>query len=295
MTVPHASGLLAAKIGGCRHRARRLPPCEEWDMEKVGSLEYWNMRAETFGGSCGRNRYAESFLGRLGLGEGESVLDMGCATGTLAIPLARAGHPVMACDFSPRMIEGLMARAREEGVAVDAKVMAWEDDWDSFGVCPDCVDVAVASRSIARQDLRRCVDKLERVARRAVAITIPASPAPAFDPRLCAHLGRTVPRERLDAELFSLLCEKGRMPQVSYIPAARPMRFVDFDMALFELRKLAGEEPLGDGERALFEEYARRHFVLQGEGSDARYVLDYPLCVEWAFVTWNVGVSVRAD
>lgn len=266
-------------------------------MEKApsNSLEYWNMRAETFGRTCGKNRYVESFIEALGLDEGESVLDMGCATGTLAIPLAKAGHPVLACDFSPKMVERLEEGASAEGVRVDAKVMAWQDDWRSFGIDDGCVDVAVASRSIAAQDLGECLEKLEKAARRMAAVTVPATPVPACDPKLCSHLGREVPWRRHDAEAFSILCERGRLPRVSYISAPRPMRFEDWDVALFELRKMAGKKPLSPEEESMLDSYARSHFVLEGEGDGARYVLDYPLSVEWAFISWDVRVNVRGD
>lgn len=260
-----------------------------------GSLEYWNMRAETFGKACGKNRYAELFVEKLDLSGGESVFDMGCATGTLAIPLAQAGCQVTACDFSPKMIECLVARCAEEGVSVDAKVMAWEDDWDSFGIGENSFDVAIASRSIASQDLEACLSKLERIARERAAISVPATPVPAFDPKLCQALGRDVPRRRHDAEAFSALCERGRIPQVSYIPAPRPMGFADWGIAVFELRKLAGKEPLDERQERLFEEYAREHFERRSEDGVVRYVLDYPLTVQWAFISWDVRVSVGVE
>ena len=58
--------------------------------------------------------YARDFLELAELRPDERVLDMGCGAGTLAIPLARAEHPVLACDFSPRMLEVL-----REGIAYE--------------------------------------------------------------------------------------------------------------------------------------------------------------------------------
>lgn len=212
---------------------------------------------------------------------------MGCATGTLALPLARAGHEVVACDFSPNMIEILSARAAEEGLAIHTKLMAWEDDWESCGIAPRSIDVAVASRSISFTDIDAYLDKLEWVSRGKAAITVPGTAVPAYEPRLCAHLGREVPDRRLDVRAFAALAKKGRFPSVSYIPAPRPMRFDSFEAASAELRKMAGPDPLDEREERLFGEYAREHFKEVEEDGAVRYALDYDLTVQWAFICWT--------
>ena len=102
---------------------------------QMDSLEYWNMRAESFGGTNAQTHasgctkgYMPRFIELLALEDGQSVFDMGCATGTLAAPLAREGHSICARDFSPRMIDRLQQITRDENLPIDAAVMAWEDD-----------------------------------------------------------------------------------------------------------------------------------------------------------------------
>ena len=97
------------------------------------SREYWNERSKTFGKSSKRNLYVEQFIDKLKLKEGQRIFDMGCATGTLAIPLARAGHTVVACDFSPKMLEHLTQKISQDDLAIQTKLMAWQDDWSEFG------------------------------------------------------------------------------------------------------------------------------------------------------------------
>lgn len=84
---------------------------------KADDVAWWDRRAKHF-----RPRetspYAQAFLARAGVRPGESVLDMGCGSGTLAVPLAQSGCQVIAADFSPRMLEELVGAARALGVTV---------------------------------------------------------------------------------------------------------------------------------------------------------------------------------
>ena len=70
--------------------------------------------------TLGRERaFRERLLEPVGLQPGESVLDVGCGTGTLAIVAARrAGADVHGVDASPEMVERARAKARRAGVAV---------------------------------------------------------------------------------------------------------------------------------------------------------------------------------
>ena len=53
------------------------------------NADLWNERAKDFAKTCGTSPYAAAFLERAAIKGGETVLDMGCGSGTLALPLAR--------------------------------------------------------------------------------------------------------------------------------------------------------------------------------------------------------------
>jgi SAM-dependent methyltransferase len=65
---------------------------------------------------------------------GGPVLDLGCATGRVAIPLARDGHEVWALDRSPAMLDELRRRLAEEDAAVAARVHPVEGDLAGFAL-----------------------------------------------------------------------------------------------------------------------------------------------------------------
>ena len=83
-------------------------------------------------------RLANEALAFAGVRPGTRFLDVAAGTGGLGLPAARLGAEVLATDLSPRMIERLLARAREAGLDnVEARVMdghALELEDDAFDV-----------------------------------------------------------------------------------------------------------------------------------------------------------------
>lgn len=65
---------------------------------------------------------AEQFIKRLGVGRGDTVLDVACGTGNLAIPAARAGARVYGIDIAPYVIAQARLEARAAGAEVDFDV-----------------------------------------------------------------------------------------------------------------------------------------------------------------------------
>ena len=64
------------------------------------------------------DRLIARVAGLLGLTPGAAVLDLGCGTGMLAIPLARLGMTVTAMDPDPDMLDATGSAARDAGVAI---------------------------------------------------------------------------------------------------------------------------------------------------------------------------------
>lgn len=62
-------------------------------------------------------------LRRAGVRAGQRFLDVASGSGALSIPAARLGAHVLATDQSPVMLELLMARARQEELNVETRVM----------------------------------------------------------------------------------------------------------------------------------------------------------------------------
>src|SRR5919108_1221997 len=107
--------------------------------EHVAPPEAWDAIAE------GYDRYvapqevdlANEALRLAGLEPGDRFLDVAAGPGGLSLPAARLGADVLATDWSPAMIERFEARAREEGLTPEGRVMdchALDLPDDSFDV-----------------------------------------------------------------------------------------------------------------------------------------------------------------
>lgn len=259
------------------------------------SQAYWNKRAATFTHNA-TSDYERWLLDLLALETGEEILDMGCATGTLAVPLARAGHRVHGCDFAEAMLAILDERAAAENLPITSHLLAWEDDWEEASLGHNSVDVAFASRSLMSGNVFSAVRKLDEAARSRAAVVVPDSLLPSRDPRLLTYLGRSARHPRVIREVTRALASLERIPVFATTRTFRPMRFSSFDEARSDLRRLAGPKPLTAREQRLFDAYAAQHFVHEApadpsEATEGHWVLDYPLPVTWVFIGWRTVPS----
>jgi ubiquinone/menaquinone biosynthesis C-methylase UbiE len=89
---------------------------------------------------AGQSQIDEAFYLDLAAQSPGPVLDLGCGTGRIALPLARAGHDVVALDRSPAMLSLLRDKLSREDETVQRRVevvqgdMAWLDLGRRFGL-----------------------------------------------------------------------------------------------------------------------------------------------------------------
>lgn len=281
---------------------------EEWkELQKVrrhaDDAAFWDKRSATFTTKDAPNLYVEKFLEYAGIRPGETVFDMGCGTGALAVPLGEAGHKVVAADFSQGMLDQMQSRLDEGGVrTVFPKLMSWEDDWPAFGVREGMTDVAVASRSIATADLRDALLRLTEVARRRVCITLATGSSPRVDERILAAVGLPAVLGRDYLYAFNILAAEGIRAEVRYIDSTRDDTFASPEDAYEKLAAMIDDSSAvraSDTERqrarANLREWLTANLVPnESAGAPDRkgipqlaWRLAEPRTVTWAFLAWN--------
>jgi ubiquinone/menaquinone biosynthesis C-methylase UbiE len=99
-------------------------------------------------------------LQRAGLRAGMRFVDVAAGSGALSIPAARLGADVLATDLSAAMLSRLEARARQEGLSVQTRVM----DGHALDLDDDSYDVAGSQFGVMLfPDMPRGVRELARV------------------------------------------------------------------------------------------------------------------------------------
>lgn len=247
--------------------------------------EFWDGRASGFAASCGTSAYSQAFLDLAKVAPGETVFDMGCGSGALTIPLAKAGHEVWAADFSPKMLEALEKLAAEAGVLdrVHPVLLDWDSDWRGSGV-PVC-DVAFASRSISTSDMQASLKKLDTHALRRCCITLTTGYSPRADPVIVRVLGRELPQYPDCIFAFNMLWQMGIHAEVSYINSLKHDEYESFDEAVDRISDAYKATP---EERDRLVAYAKEHLSRIDDASGAsRYEFDHARVTSWMFLAWN--------
>lgn len=281
---------------------------EEWKaLQKArrhaDDASYWDKRSATFTTKDAPSRYVEAFLEYAAIRPGETVFDMGCGTGALAIPLGEAGHKVVAADFSQGMLDQMEAALAERGIrTVFPKLMSWEDDWPAFGVREGMTDIALASRSIATADLRESLLRLTEVARRRVCITLATGSSPRIDERILAAVGlpQVLGRDYLYA--FNILACEGIKAEVRYIHSTRDDSFATPEDAYEKLSAMIDDcsavqatDAEREQARGRLREWLAESLVpnenvglpdCKGVAQNP-WLLREPRTVTWAFLAWD--------
>ncbi|MGI6721493.1 MAG: class I SAM-dependent methyltransferase [Anaerovoracaceae bacterium] len=186
--------------------------------EEFGGSDFWDKFAPHFRkkNPGEKDEYVEGFLRCTGLREGETVFDMGCGAGTLAIPIALQGHQVYAADFSRGMLKQLMLEAADSGVdhLIHPIHLSWDEDWDDKDL-PLC-DVAISSRSLFCKDLTSSLLKLESVSSRRSCISLFDTPTSGYD----RYAARAIGYERTGIGPFAIVLNEllalDRFPQLMF-------------------------------------------------------------------------------
>ncbi len=245
----------------------------------VRDPDFWDKRAPEFARHATASDYVGQFMAIMKPLPDWSVLDIGCAAGTLAVPLAPSVKSVTAMDPSTRMRELLKERCDRQGIdnikIVDGK---WEDDWDELGI--GIHDVAIASRSLIVDDLRGAILKLQRHTSRRVYISTLVGDGPR-DRKVVEAVGKKFCPGPDYIILINFLRQMGIFANLTFTCSDNEKCYSDVDDALNSMRWMV--HGLTQTEENKLRNYLTKCLVRE----NGHWKLPYRRVVRWAIVWWD--------
>ncbi len=232
----------------------------------------WDARAAGMAARALHSRYTGEFVARMDLAGAESLLDVGCGPGTIALAVAGRLRRVVGLDYSRAMLDAMQAQAAARGLThVETLHRAWEDDWSDVPVC----DIVVASRSTQVDDIAAALARLHAQARRRVYLTHLVG-GHFTDPAIQDAIGRRVPTVPDYIYVVNILHRMGIHPRLDYL--AQESRLADaqgFDDFARRVAWSVGELSVAETARLLA--WYERATPAQRAGEPMR----------WAFISWE--------
>jgi SAM-dependent methyltransferase len=233
----------------------------------------WDEKAESMSKRVIDSPYTAEFVSKMNLEGCESLLDVGCGPGTIALALAPKMKKVCGLDFSTGMLECFLKNAHDRGV-VSAKTVhrSWEDDWGDV----EEFDIVVASRSIEVKDLKDALKKLNSKAKKAVYVTYKAGGS-FVDEEILEFIGKDIVTRPDYMYVLLVLREMGIYAKLDFIDT--PGGSVSYEAKesfLLSLEWSVGG--LEDGQKLKAEEFYDK-YISAG--------IFKPTGFKWAFIHWE--------
>ena len=242
---------------------------------------FWNKRAPSFSKHASESDYEKHFLEIMQPQPTWSVLDVGCGSGTLAVPLACRIASVAALDFSWDMLGILLQRCQDGGLKNVTTIHgSWEDDWNKLGI--ETYDVVIASRSIVVEDLHAALTKLNQAARQRVYISAMVGDGP-NDRRIYDAVGRPLKRGPDYIYVYNLLYQMGIFATISFITSSEWKSYASIDEAMEGMRWMLEELSVEEEKRL------RSYLTAELIPHQDEWRLPAPKVVRWAVISWEKG------
>jgi SAM-dependent methyltransferase len=244
-----------------------------------GDSSYWDKRAHSFARNASKSDYAGRFLRFLEVKPHWTILDVGCAAGTISIPLANRVRKITAMDISGNMLAALRERCSKLHIAnIETVQGAWEDDWNALGI--EEHDVALASRSLITDDFESAVVKLDKAARKRVYLSTIVGDGP-HDRRIFRALGRELNPGPDYIYLCNLLYRLGIRANVGFISYQERNSYESPDEA-YQIISCRMERLTAKEDDSL-REFLRGHLICR----DGKWLMSYPRKICWAILWWE--------
>lgn len=234
----------------------------------------WDKKASSMNISVQNSPYTKEFISRIDISDCNSLLDIGCGPGTIALKIASKLKEVYALDYSAGMLECVSNNCKQKDIKnVKTIHKSWYDNWDNV---PNA-DIVTASRSMEVKNIKDAIKKLNSKANKKVYLTTKVGGS-FVDIEILNHLEREVIPRPDYIYILNVLHSMGIYAKLDFIKnpsykleAKTPEEFVK--KVSWSLGKLSNKE------KKILEKYFNNTYKNKVEK-------DY---ITWAFISWEVN------
>jgi SAM-dependent methyltransferase len=210
--------------------------------------------------------YTENQINTLILDSNDSVLDVGCGPGRIAVPVAKRAARVTALDASAKMLEYCMKNAKQQGLS---NITPKQIDWNTakVGVDVEKHDVVIASRSVGLRD----IIKLNSAANKYVFILSFAQRPSLKEVQMDLFKGITQENIKFHSNrmfgyniVFNILYDLGIDPNVRIVKDGFTKDYATYEEAYDDLRTLGEVKP---EQESLFRDNVNKYLTKNHDGS----------------------------
>lgn len=234
------------------------------NLPKKNNSESWDNIAPKFSQWMDRDDYPQKILSRIKIDPSDSVLDVGCGSGAITIPLAQNADKVTAMDISSKMLEILTEQAEKSGLNNIKTINQRVEDMRIEEVGRH--DVVVASRSLnGVPNIREELDKINAIAKKYVFITIWGVDNRKFENEMAELLGRESHSHPDYIYVYNILHEMGIYANVEMLECNTRNYYSSMEEALDRLRWRIGD--LNKDEESILREYLEQKMIKTPDGT----------------------------
>lgn len=228
------------------------------------SSKSWNKIAPKFDQWMKKDDYPQELVSKIKIEEWDIVLDIGCGNGAITIPLAKKARSVTALDISTRMLDILRENAATEKLSNIQTINKAIEDVEVPEIGSH--DVVVASRSLnGIPDIKTELDKINKIARKYVYITLWGAGNREFENEIAELLGRESHEHPDYTIVLNILREMGIHAHSEPLKSNTRNYYSNMEEALDRIQWRVGE--LSEEEKLIVEEHLSKVLTENPDGS----------------------------